>query len=294
MARILEKRLIRQPDVFQYKIAAPLISRKARPGQFVIIRLHEKGERIPLSLADIDPANSTISLIVMAVGKTTTELSNFSEGDAILDLCGPLGMPTDISAVGRVVLVGGGFGVAPLYPIARAFKAAGNVVTVIMGARSGDLLIYEQEMLQVSDRVLVTTDDGSKGVKGLVTTALRQELASRGGDLVMAVGPAIMMKTVSEATLPFGIRTTVSLNPIMIDGTGMCGGCRVLVSGKSQFACVDGPEFNAHDVNFDVLIQRNRMYREAEKRSLEEYLQANREKCATEEPSACLVSGGQS
>ena len=273
MARILEKRLIRQPDVFQYKIAAPLISRKARPGQFVIIRLHEKGERIPLSLADIDPANSTISLIVMAVGKTTTELSNFSEGDAILDLCGPLGMPTDISAVGRVVLVGGGFGVAPLYPIARAFKAAGNVVTVIMGARSGDLLIYEQEMLQVSDRVLVTTDDGSKGVKGLVTTALRQELASRGGDLVMAVGPAIMMKSVSEATLPFGIRTTVSLNPIMIDGTGMCGGCRVSIGGETKFACTDGPEFDGHAVDWELLMNRQRTYRREEQESFEMWKQ---------------------
>ncbi|MGE5173643.1 MAG: sulfide/dihydroorotate dehydrogenase-like FAD/NAD-binding protein [Betaproteobacteria bacterium] len=269
MAKILEKRLIRKPDVFYYKIAAPLVSRKARPGQFVIIRLHEKGERIPLSLADIDPAEGTISLIVMAVGKTTTELSQYRAGGEILDLCGPLGMPTHIERAGRVVLVGGGFGVAPLYPIARAFKAEGNAVTVVMGARSSDLLIYEQEMLQVSDKVLVTTDDGSKGIRGVVTTALTQELSSYGANLVMAVGPAIMMKSVSETTRPLGIKTTVSLNPIMIDGTGMCGGCRVSVGGATKFACTDGPEFDGHSVDWELLMNRQRTYKQEEKESFE-------------------------
>jgi len=231
MAKILEKRLIRTPDVYYYKIAAPLISRKALPGQFVIIRLHERGERIPLSLADINPSEGTISLIVMAVGKTTTELSDREAGDEILDLCGPLGMPTHIEMVGNVVLVGGGFGVESLYPIARAFNAAGNAVTVIMGARSKDLLIYEEAMQGVCDKVLVTTDDGSKGIKGVVTTALKQELETAGAGLVMAVGPAVMMKFVCETTKPFNVKTVVSLNPIMIDGTGMCGGCRVAVGG---------------------------------------------------------------
>ena len=269
MAKILEKRLIRTPDVYYYKIAAPLISRKALPGQFVIIRLHDKGERIPLSLADINPAEGTISLIVMAVGKTTTELSGCQAGDEILDLCGPLGMPTHIENVGNVVLVGGGFGVAPLYPIARAFKAAGNAVTVIMGARSKDLLIYEQEMQQVCDKVLVTTDDGSKGMKGVVTTALQQELETSGAGLVMTVGPAIMMKFVCEATKPFNIKTTVSLNPIMIDGTGMCGGCRVSVGGETKFACTDGPEFDGHLVDWDLLMNRQKAYKSEEQESFE-------------------------
>jgi ferredoxin--NADP+ reductase len=207
MATILEKKLLRQPDVFYYKLAAPLISKKAAPGQFVIIRLHENGERIPLSLADINPGEGTISLIVMAVGKTTTEMSLLKTGDEVLDLCGPLGNPTHVEQVGKVVLVGGGFGVAPLYPIARAFKAAGCETVCIMGARSKDLLIYEGEMEGLCDRVIVTTDDGSRGMKGLVTSALRGELEQNGGaGLVLTVGPAIMMKGVSETTRPFGIK----------------------------------------------------------------------------------------
>ncbi len=269
MAKIVEKRLIRKPDVFYYKIGAPLISRKAQPGQFVIIRLHEKGERIPLSLADINPAEGTISLIVMAVGKTTSELSRSQAGDDILDLCGPLGMPSHIEKVGKVVLVGGGFGVAPLYPIARAFKAAGNTVSVVMGARSKDLLIYEEEMRQVADDVLITTDDGSKGSKGLVTEALKRELEKNGADLVMTVGPAIMMKSVCETTRPFSVRTTVSLNPIMIDGTGMCGGCRVSVGGTTKFACTDGPEFDGHLVDWELLMNRQKSYRKEEQESFE-------------------------
>ncbi len=288
MAKILEKRLIRRPDVFYYKIAAPLISRKASPGQFVIIRLHEKGERIPLSLADIDPVEGTISLIVMAVGKTTTELSGYEAGEEILDLCGPLGMPTNIETAGRVILVGGGFGVAPLYPIARAFKSTGNRVTVIMGARSGDLLIYEQEMRGVSDKVLVTTDDGSKGIKGTVTTALAHELASGGGaDLVIAVGPAIMMKFVAETTRPLGIRTMVSLNPIMVDGTGMCGGCRVSVGGGTKFACVDGPEFDGHAVDWDQLMNRQRTYKQEEKESFELWKQRHERMMNKDEHLVC-------
>jgi len=269
MAKILEKRLIRQPDVFYFKIAAPLISQKARPGQFVIVRLHDRGERIPLSLADIDPAGGTISLIVMAVGKTTNEMVQLNQGDDILDLCGPLGQPTHIEKVGRVVIVGGGFGVAPLYPIARAYKAAGNEVAVIMGARSADLLVYEDEMRTVADEVIVTTDDGSKGTKGLVTDALVRELTCRPAGLVVSVGPAIMMRFVAEATRPFGVRTVVSLNPIMVDGTGMCGGCRVTVGGKTMFACVDGPEFDGHQVDWVALMNRQKSYIAEERESFE-------------------------
>ncbi len=287
MAKIVEKRLIRKPDVFYYKIGAPIISRKARPGQFVIIRLHEKGERIPLSLADINPAEGTISLIVMAVGKTTTELSYRRAGDDILDVCGPLGMPSHIQNVGRVVLVGGGFGVAPLYPIARAFKAAGNTVTVIMGARSSDLLIYEHEMQQVCDRVVVTTDDGSKGMQGNVTTALMREFASPGADLVMTVGPAIMMKAVAELTRPHGIRTIASLNPIMIDGTGMCGGCRVSIGGKTKFACTDGPEFDGHAVDWDLLMNRQRTYKQEEKESFDAWKQRHERMLSKERQPVC-------
>ncbi len=287
MAKILEKRLIRTPDVFYYKIAAPLISQKAKPGQFVIIRLHEKGERIPLSLADIDPVGGTISLIVMAVGKTTTEMSGLQLGDDILDLCGPLGMPTHVSKVGRVVLVGGGFGVAPLYPIARAFKSAGNIVTIVMGARSKDLLIYEKEMQQVCDHVLVTTDDGSKGLKGIVTHALMQELEQNGADLVMAVGPAIMMKSVSETTKPFNVPTMVSLNPIMIDGTGMCGGCRVSVAGKTRFACTDGPEFDGHLVDWELLMNRQRAYKKEEQESFEAWKQRHEQMLSKERQPVC-------
>ncbi|MCL4536562.1 MAG: sulfide/dihydroorotate dehydrogenase-like FAD/NAD-binding protein [Nitrospirae bacterium] len=269
MAKILEKRLIRHPDVFYYKIDAPLISKKAKPGQFVIIRLNEKGERIPLSLADINPEEGTISLIVMAVGKTTTEMSTFNANDEILDLCGPLGQPTHIDKYGRAILVGGGFGVAPLYPIARSLKDAGNEVIVIMGARSKDLLIYENEMQQACDKVLITTDDGSKGIKGVVTTALKQELEQNGANMVMAVGPAIMMKYVSETTKSFGIKTFVSLNSIMIDGTGMCGGCRVSIGGKTRFACTDGPDFDGHLVDWDILINRQKTYLNEEKESFE-------------------------
>jgi ferredoxin--NADP+ reductase len=273
LAKIIEKKLLRTPDVFYYKIAAPLISKKAQPGQFVIIRLHESGERIPLSLADIDPHEGTISLIVMAVGKTTAEMSKLQAGDDVLDLCGPLGNPTHIERFGKVILVGGGFGTAPLYPIARAFKAAGNEVVCIMGARSADLLIYEQEMSRVNDRVIVTTDDGSRGLKGLVTMALNQELEKRDTGLVVAVGPAIMMKSVAETTRPFGVKTVVSLNPIMVDGTGMCGGCRVTVGNQTLFACTDGPEFDGHLVDWDSLMNRLKKYTAEQKESFESWRQ---------------------
>ena len=273
MAKIIEKKLLRKPDVFYFKVAAPLISKKALPGQFIILRLHGQGERIPISLADIDPVGGTISLIVMAVGKTTTEMSAMRSGDDILDLCGPLGNGTHIEKVGKVVLVGGGFGVAPLYPIARAFKEAGNEVVCIMGARSKDLLIYEKEMADVCSAVLITTDDGSRGMKGIVTDALRQELEKGGAGLVVTVGPAIMMKFVSETTRPFGVKTVVSLNPIMVDGTGMCGGCRVTVGGQTRFACTDGPEFDGHEVDWDILMTRQKTFAPEQRVSFDNWKQ---------------------
>ena len=271
MAKIIQKKLVRFPDIYYYKLDAPLIAGKAKPGQFVIIRLNKEGERIPLSLADINPQEGTISLMVMSVGKTTSEMSTLIEGEDILDVCGPLGQPTHIEKVGRVILVGGGFGVAPLFPIAKAFKAVGNEVTAVLGARSKDLLIYEKEMLEVCDEVLITTDDGSKGIKGVVTDALKQKLQQHAADLIVAIGPPVMMKFASSTSRPFGVKTIVSLNPIMIDGTGMCGGCRVLVGGKTRFACTDGPDFDGHDVDWDVLMNRQKAYVTDEKESFEEW-----------------------
>ena len=268
-AQIIEKRIIRQPDVFYYRVQAPLIARKAKPGQFVILRLHDRGERIPLSLAGIDADAGTISLVVMAVGKTTAEMAKLNVGDSIQDLCGPLGLPTHIENAGRVVLVGGGFGAAPLYPMAKAFRDAGNYVTAIIGARSGDLLIYEKELSEACNKLIIATDDGSKGTKGLVTASLEQELRENGAGLVVAVGPAVMMKAVSNTTKPFAVKTVVSLNAIMVDGTGMCGGCRVRVGGKTRFVCADGPEFDGHEVDWDSLMNRQKMYARHEKESFE-------------------------
>jgi ferredoxin--NADP+ reductase len=207
----------------------------------------------------------------MTVGKTTSEMSTFKAGEEILDLCGPLGQPTNIENFGRVILVGGGFGVAPLYPIAREFKSAGNKIVTIMGARSKDLLIYETEFQRVSDNVLITTDDGSRGIKGLVTEALQQELEQQSADLVMAVGPAIMMQSVCRTTESFEVKTIVSLNPIMVDGTGMCGGCRVSIGGETKFACTDGPEFDGHQVDWDVFMNRQKMYVNEERESFESW-----------------------
>lgn len=267
MFEILEKRSLR-PDVYFARISASEIARTAQPGQFVIVRIAGNGERIPLSLADIDPEAGTISLIFMAVGKTTRDFAALEAGDFIRDLIGPLGKPTEIEPrPGRVVLVGGGFGAAPLYPIAKAFKNAGNEVVVILGGRSADLLVYEEELGRIADRLLVTTDDGSKGTRGVVTDLLADVV--EGADLVMAIGPAIMMKFVSLATKPTGVKTIVSLNPIMVDGTGMCGACRVSIGGETKFGCIDGPEFDGHLVDWELLMSRQRMYIDEEKRAVE-------------------------
>jgi ferredoxin--NADP+ reductase len=256
------------PGVKLFVMKAELIARKCQPGQFVILRIDEDGERIPLTIADFDRAAGTITLIFQEVGNTTRQLGTLNEGDALLDLAGPLGKATHIEKFGTVVCIGGGIGVAPVYPIARAYKQAGNKVVSIIGARSADLLIMEKEMAAVSDVLHVTTDDGSKGRKGLVVDPLKDMIAAGDKiDLVMAIGPVVMMRGVAEVTRPHGIHTIVSLNPIMVDGTGMCGGCRVSVDGKNKFACVDGPEFDAHQVDFNGLMVRQRMYHDHEKMS---------------------------
>jgi ferredoxin/flavodoxin---NADP+ reductase len=282
------------PGIKRFILEAPRIARKQKPGQFVILRIHEEGERIPVTIENSDPERGTISIVVQSIGKTTHLLNSLDTGDQILDVVGPLGKPSEIEKVGTVVVVGGGVGTAMAYPSAAAFKRAGNRVISIVGARTKELVILEQELRAVSDAVMITTDDGSYADQGFVTDKLRQ-LIQNGTriDLVLAIGPIVMMRAVAELTRKENIHTVVSLNPIMIDGTGMCGGCRVPIDGKSEFACVDGPEFNAHKVNFEVLVQRNSMYRDAEQRSLADYRRATAEKAAATEKEAeesCAVA----
>jgi ferredoxin--NADP+ reductase len=271
MFKILQAQFI-APNIKRFIIEAPRIARKHKPGQFVIVRLYEEGERIPLTIEKSDPARGKINMVVQSIGKTTHLLNSLEAGDNILDVVGPLGKPSEIEKFGTVVIMGGGVGTAMAYPTAAALKRAGNRVLTIIGGRTKDLVILEAEMRAVSDAVMVTTDDGSYADKGLVTDKLKQLIGNGTQiDLVLAVGPIPMMKAVADVTRKENIRTIVSLNPIMIDGTGMCGGCRVLIDGKSEFACVDGPEFDAARVDFAVLVQRNAMYRAAEKRSLEDF-----------------------
>jgi ferredoxin/flavodoxin---NADP+ reductase len=278
------------PGIKRFVIEAPRIAKKHEAGQFLILRLDEHGERIPLTIESADAERGTISIVVQAVGKTTYQLNALNAGDLIQDVVGPLGKASEIKNFGTVVIVGGGVGTALAYPTTVALKRAGNRILTILGGRNRDLVILEDEMRATSDVLFVTTDDGSYGQTGLVTDKLRELITGEARiAMVLAVGPVPMMKAVADLTRDKDIRTVVSLNPIMIDGTGMCGGCRVLVAGKSQFACVDGPEFDAHDVNFEVLMQRNRMYREAEKRSLEEYQRG----LGDSETSVCLVGGGK-
>ncbi len=271
MYQITEARFLAQ-DIKLFKIKSPKIAEKRKAGQFVIIRIAEHGERIPLTIADSDTSDGTVTIIVQGVGKTTKQLNMLEAGDEIMDIVGPLGMPSHIENFGTTVSIGGGVGTAIAYPTAVALKQAGNRVITINGARSKDLVILEEEMKAVSDEAYITTDDGTYGHHGFVTDML-QKLIDDGIkiDFVLAIGPIPMMKAVSDLTKPHGIKTVVSLNPIMIDGTGMCGGCRVAVGGEVKFACVDGPEFDAHDVDFKNLTDRNRMYQEYEKKSLEKY-----------------------
>ena len=264
-AKVLRKELLSE-GVYRFDVDAPRLAKKTQPGQFIILRVNEEGERIPLTVADFDREKGVITIIFQVVGASTELLASLEEGDEILDFVGPLGKKSEIEpGLGTVVCIGGGIGVAPVYPIARGMKEAGNKVISIIGARSKDILILEKEMRAASDETIVTTDDGSYGVKGFVTTALAQ-LVERGEkiDLVYAIGPVVMMKSVADATRPLGLKTIVSLNPIMVDGTGMCGGCRVQVGDETKFACVDGPEFDAHLVDFAGLRERQAMYRDQE------------------------------
>lgn len=258
--------------VKQLKVEAPEIARKRKPGQFIVLRTHEEGERIPLTIADSDPAAGTVTLIFQEVGKSTRRLGELKAGDSILDLIGPLGRPTHLEKFGTVVCIGGGIGIAPVYPIAKGMREAGNTVIVIIGARTKDLLILEEEMGQVSHRLKVATDDGSYGYHGFVSDVLQDIIDEETTiDLVVAIGPVPMMRVVCNVTRNRNLKTVVSLNPIMVDATGMCGACRVTVGGKTRFVCVDGPEFDGHEVNFAELVKRQRAYLNQEKESLEAY-----------------------
>ncbi len=269
MSRILEKQDLSE-NVVRMVLEAPAIARKRRAGQFIILKIDEKGERIPLTIVDSDEEKGTITIIFQVVGKTTTVLAKMNVGDNLTDVQGPLGNPTEIENFGRVVCIGGGVGVGVVYPLAAALKKAGNTVTSIIGARTKELLILEEEMKKVSDRLIVATDDGSYGFHGFVSTVL-QNLIDAGEkiDRVYAIGPVPMMRVLSDLTKPYGIKTIVSLNPIMVDATGMCGACRVSVGGKTKFTCVDGPEFDGHEVDFNLLTNRLRMYQDQEKQTLE-------------------------
>ena len=258
-------------EVFMIRVKAPLIAEARRPGQFVILQLDTNyGERIPLTIADADAGEGSITLIFQTVGKTTHTLADLNVGDPIQNLVGPLGRPTHIEKFGTVVCVGGGIGVAPLHPIVKGMKEAGNRLIVIMGARRKDLVILEENMRKLADEIVVCTDDGSYGRKALVTEPLKEVcLRHPKPDLVVAIGPPIMMKFCAETTRPFGVPTVVSLNTIMVDGTGMCGGCRVTVGGKTRFVCVDGPEFDGHQVDFTNMMQRLGAYRKQEEKAHE-------------------------
>jgi NAD(P)H-flavin reductase len=275
---ILDKKEL-VPTIYLMNISAPRIAKKALPGQFVILRIDEKGERIPLTIADYDREKGAITMIFQAVGKTTMQLASMGVGDELFDFIGPLGNPANIGKVGTVLLVGGGVGVAPVFPQARAFKEAGNKVISIIGARNADLLLWEDRMREVSDELFITTDDGTKGHHGFVTDIVKNILENGTKvDRVIAIGPPVMMRAVAGVTRPFNVKTIVSLNSIMVDGTGMCGACRVLVGNETKFACVDGPEFDAHLVDFTLLMNRLAIYQPEEKTALEEY-RCEREGC---------------
>jgi len=265
MYRIVRKQVL-APTITRFEIEAPFIAKKRKAGNFVMIRVENHGERIPLTIADGDPARGTITLIVQAIGKTTKLLCSKEQGEEVLDVVGPLGNPTPIEHIGHVVCVGGGVGTAELYPIAKALRDAGNTVSTIIGARSHDLVILEHEMRAISSTTYVTTDDGSYGRRGFVTDQLKDILDSGNPvGAVFAIGPLPMMKAVSDLTRSYQVYTLVSLNTIMVDGTGMCGGCRVTIGGEMKFACVDGPEFDGHKVDFTELMMRNRTYVDMER-----------------------------
>lgn len=281
MYKIVKKEKLVE-DIDRFYLKSPLIARKAKAGQFVVIRINEDGERIPLTIAGYNRSNGIINIVSIRVGKTTSLLSSLKEGDSILDVVGPLGNASEIENFGRVICVGGGVGVAPIFPIARELKKTGNYVISIIGARSKDLLILKEDMGDTSDELYICSDDGSIGYHGFVSVFLKEYLeknltgnADKKKDKritrIIAIGPALMMASVAEVTKPFNIKTIVSLNSIMVDGTGMCGACRVEVGGKTKFVCVDGPEFDGHQVNFDLLLSRQKTYCDHEKECMDLY-----------------------
>ena len=271
MFKIVQRKEMAGGTIVLNEIEAPLIAKKAKPGQFVILKANETGERIPLTMADSNPEKGTITIIYMVVGKSTAIFKSLKVGESYQDVIGPLGKPTHLEKLGTVVCVGGGTGIAVLHPITRGLKEIGNNVISIIGARSKDILILEDEMKAASNKLHVCTDDGTYGHHGFVTEVLKQVLEKEDVKLVVAIGPVPMMKFVSKITKEFNVPTMVSLNPIMVDGTGMCGGCRVSVGGETKFACVDGPEFDGHKVDFDELMRRLQAYCEDEKKCYNDY-----------------------
>ena len=274
MSKIVEMKKL-APSINLLRLEVPEITRKAKAGQFVVLRINEEGERIPMSITDLDLKTGILTIIFQEVGKSTAHLATFKKGEVLADVVGPLGIPTHIENFGIALCIGGGIGIAPVHFIAKALKQKGNKVISIIGARSKNLLILEEEMIKLSDELQVSTDDGSYGHHGFVTDLLTNLLADQPSeiDFIMAVGPVIMMRAVCKVTQPHQIKTMVSLNPIMVDGTGMCGACRVTVGGKTQFACVDGPDFDGHQVDFDELLKRQGMYLKQEKIAMERFNQ---------------------
>lgn len=265
------KKAVLAPSIVLFEVEAPRVAAKAAPGQFVIVRLNEQGERIPLTIADFNREKGTITIIIQELGLSSKEISEVAEGDQFLDLVGPLGHPSQLKNYGTVMCVGGGLGIAPVFPIARALKEEGNHVISIIGARSKEMLIWEEEMKAASNELMVATDDGTYGHKGFVTDLIKKVLDEKKVDCIWAIGPMPMMRAVANTTKPYGVKTIVSLNPIMVDGTGMCGACRVDVAGETKFACVDGPEFDAHAVDFELAVRRINMYKEQESQALKQH-----------------------
>lgn len=271
MNKIVSKEFLSE-NVAKLVVEASQISRKQSPGQFVIVRTDGKGERIPLTIADADKEKGTITLIIQRIGTSSHKIARLESGDSLLDVSGPLGRPTKVEKVGTVLACGGGVGIAPLYPIARAFKEAGNKLITVLGARNRELLILEKEMAAFADEMIIMTDDGSHGKKGVITIGIEEVLQREPVHLAIAIGPAVMMKFVALLTKRYNVPTIASLNTIMVDGTGMCGACRVSVAGKTRFVCVDGPEFDAHEIDYNEMIQRLNTYKKEEQVSYENYL----------------------
>jgi len=288
MAKVIENVEL-APKVHRLRVEVPRLVRKAKAGQFVIVRPDDSGERVPMSIGGLDPETGLLTMVVQEVGKTSALICDTPVGGELMDVVGPLGEPTEIENYGHAVVVGGGIGIAPIYPVALALRAAGNRTTAIIGARTESLLFYTDELKSGADQLLVATDDGSVGVKGFVTTALEQLINEDRPDWVMAIGPVPMMRAVVNLTKQHNIPTIVSLNPIMIDGTGMCGGCRVSVGGETKFACVDGPDFDGHGVDFDELVARQSQYKPFEKEAYEAY-QAHREECNLDKQARILAA----